>query len=417
MEELTEYESVKYWIDELSTRSENTRQLYKIALKKFCRWSGKNPDELIAMRKQDLEAEDQKIRHRTESLLKKFIASLKKEGYSFSTQKWHYGAIRNFFDIHYLPLELRRSDAPSGEAVGKRIPSKAEVRAMLDAAPTLTHRCLIAFLKDSGWRLSDALETSWGDIEEMTEDYWHIKRVTKKRRVVALGFIGPETTRLLKAYKRYRQEKIRENITSKSPLFKSERGDRLGYYKALNSVSRVLRKTAERAGVKDVSAHSLRKFHRANLEPYLPSEWIKTMQGKKHSGSTGPYTERRPEKLLEGYMKAYPKALSLEPQPAEVDIDKVLTIAELIAKAQREHPEKYEEIKRLLGSVSVGGPSWKERVEMAKKLLEIEEPANCSNDNCQRIVTEEELADYLSHGWHVEAVLPSGKIVIDNNHH
>jgi len=36
--------------------------------------------------------------------------------------------------------------------------------------------------------------------------------------------------------------------------------------------------------------------------------------------------------------------------------------------------------------------------------------------DCQRIVSEEELGGYLAKGWKVQAVLPSGRIVVDNEH-
>ena len=42
---------------------------------------------------------------------------------------------------------------------------------------------------------------------------------------------------------------------------------------------------------------------------------------------------------------------------------------------------------------------------------------NCSDgENCQRIVSEAELSGMLEQGWHVAAVLPSGKIVVSNEH-
>jgi hypothetical protein len=40
---------------------------------------------------------------------------------------------------------------------------------------------------------------------------------------------------------------------------------------------------------------------------------------------------------------------------------------------------------------------------------------NCTDgEHCQRMVTEEKLALLLAQGWHVAAVLPSGKIVVSN---
>lgn len=36
------------------------------------------------------------------------------------------------------------------------------------------------------------------------------------------------------------------------------------------------------------------------------------------------------------------------------------------------------------------------------------------SEDCQKIVTEDDLANYLSKGWKVVTTLPSGKIVITN---
>lgn len=50
--------------------------------------------------------------------------------------------------------------------------------------------------------------------------------------------------------------------------------------------------------------------------------------------------------------------------------------------------------------------------EKAKKQAETETNGNGPAD-CQKIVAESELETYLNDGWHVAAVLPSGKIVIE----
>jgi hypothetical protein len=47
--------------------------------------------------------------------------------------------------------------------------------------------------------------------------------------------------------------------------------------------------------------------------------------------------------------------------------------------------------------------------EKAKKSLR----DDCTDGHCQQIVSEENLARYLSEGWKVVATLPSGKIVVD----
>jgi len=39
-----------------------------------------------------------------------------------------------------------------------------------------------------------------------------------------------------------------------------------------------------------------------------------------------------------------------------------------------------------------------------------------NEEDCQRIIKEDELDEYLSKGWKVQAILPSGRIVVDNEH-
>lgn len=58
-----------------------------------------------------------------------------------------------------------------------------------------------------------------------------------------------------------------------------------------------------------------------------------------------------------------------------------------------------------------------EEIKALEKAIEqkrIPKKENCLNGNCQRICEESELPNYLGQGWRVQAVLPSGKIVVSN---
>jgi hypothetical protein len=54
-------------------------------------------------------------------------------------------------------------------------------------------------------------------------------------------------------------------------------------------------------------------------------------------------------------------------------------------------------------------------IETSPRILELlKETRNENEEDCQRIIEENKLAQYLAHGWKVQATLPSGKIVISN---
>lgn len=314
-----------------------------------------------------------------------------------------------------MKLELRRSDAPSGESIGSRIPEKAEIRKMMDLAPDLKWRAFISFAKDCGWRIGDIRKLTWGDLNEIEKNYRYFLKITGKRKVVGVGFVGPETVELLRLYRSQREERG-EKIKDNSLLFPS----RLGGQIRAECISNMISKLADMAGAQNVTAHSLRKYFRANLEPHVPETWIKTMMGKKLAGSTGPYTEKRPRKLLEGDRdrkgcKQGYDALRLEEQVDErqrriqaiIDNARVLgTPEEKIAKALTFIKREKAKIGRL--------PPPEKVIEWLKQAETVTDTNGNGPVDCQRIVAENACMQiYLNDGWHVAAVLRSGKIVIE----
>jgi len=306
LDEFRKHESIEFWMDQLATRRKSTREAYLGDFRHFCEWLGQNPDEILDQRKKEMKNYDQEKKHHYEVKLKRYIANLNEKGLSFATQKSKYEAVKSFFASHYVRLDLRRTDAPSGESIGSRIPEKSEVRRMMDLAPDLKWRALISFLKDCGWRIGDVRKLTWGDLKKPEENWWYCVKVTEKEKVRGVGIIGPETTELLTLYKKQREERG-EKVQGDSLLFPS----RFGGVLRVEPISLQISRLAKTANAENVTAHSLRKFFRANLELHVPNTWIKTMMRKKIAGSTGAYTENRPEKLLEAYKKAY-DALRLE---------------------------------------------------------------------------------------------------------
>ena len=414
----SENESVRYWMDTLANRAEATKESYLKHLKAFCEALGKTPDELIAQRKQDLKNDDIYVRHRVELLLKKHIANLDKEGASISTQKLRYASVRSFFECHYMRLELRRSDAPSGEPIGKDPATKKDIKRMIDIAEPFRFRCLISFLKDCGWRLGDVLNLTWGDISDIGDGFWNFKKITMKRRVIANGFVGPETTELMLLYRKKRED-AGEKMSPNSPLFESETG---GSY-SVAWVSHKISKIAEMVGAKNVSAHSMRKFFQRTLENpelHIHGTWIKQFMGKKIIGSDRPYVEDRTEKLSEAYRGAYDNLRAVETTSLAELQRRQQIVEELQGKIMAREPLTEEDLAKgrkynikFVTRYPKFDKKYKEMLEKASEAKESEE--DCPNGhNCPTFkeIPEKELLAHLNQGWQVVHNLQNGRVIV-----
>ena len=225
--------ALKYWKDELINKADGTKERYEEYFKEFLAFIGKNPDELIVQRQQDLLNKDIKIQRSIERQFLAFIGKKKQEGYAVATQQIVYASVRSFFEIHYFPLRMRRGDYPKGDCEGVK---KATAEAILkilnngNSRNLITVKPAILFLKDCGLRISDARRLNCDFFLEAMEkspnvDVIQINVITQKTRLLAKTFIGKEAIDALKDYLEARKEGSRnvraETISKDSPLFKS----------------------------------------------------------------------------------------------------------------------------------------------------------------------------------------------------
>jgi site-specific recombinase XerD/uncharacterized coiled-coil protein SlyX len=298
-------------MSELGNRSEATREKYKAFLLRFCEWCRKNPDELVKQRKQDLMSKDPIEQRKIESYLKGFIASLEKDGYAISTQQVAYAAVRNFFEMHYQSLRMRRGDYPSGESLGSRAATKEDIKKLLNKN-SKRMKALMLLLKDTGLRASDVVALNYGDVSEGLESdkqFIPLFLITKKNRITAKTFLGPEAVDSIKEYISERKEGTRrlppEKVSFESPLFRT----RTPKVKRISrsGLSSTITYHAQRLGVNSqFSAHSFRKYFQTQLESAgVNPNWIDQMIGHRLINSRDAYSHPSDKQLLVSYRKAY----------------------------------------------------------------------------------------------------------------
>jgi len=408
MVEITEYETVKRWINAVradKTGSDYTEKRYLQILTDFCEWAGKNPDELIAKRKEDLKNEEEADKRKVEEQVREYCIFLEKErGWKRGTSALYHAGIRSFYKYNYVPLQM--PSPKRGAIIGVAPHTPEEIKELLRHVD-VRGRFIVLGLLESGMSREDFVSLTYGVIKkeyEAGKQFVHMKVIRKKEQVAYETFLGVNAISALKSYLEYRKRRG-ENIAEQTFLIVTERGQK----RALTpeALSQLFVKLGQKAGFKS-SPHRLRKFFESYVGLVVPSLLVRYWMG--HSLHVEKSYFRPPiEEQRKKYMEAYKKIdVYGKPEKSEEERRKQ-TIIDMVRLQYKDDPEtqalKVAETKNIL--------------KKAKTMREIdsvlEEATENENEDCQKIVSEDELPKYLDEGWHVSAVLPSGKIVVESN--
>lgn len=281
---MSEIDSWSYWLTQLENRSASTRRNYKVYVQNFLEYAKLTPNQAIEKQRESLEKKgaDPRLNHVVETLVKSWLIELRKNR-TPGTCRTAFASVKSFFALNMFPLRLGREASIPGDAeYASRIPEKNEVIQILDASKW-KYRAAIMVLKDSGLRVSDLVRLRWEDKVDMGDGFWSFSLVTQKRKVAAVSFIGPESTRLLNQFK-----------TQVGRIFKT----------TPTAMSIKLCRIIHSIGIQGVTAHGLRKYFQTSMQhARVPTDYYLRMMGK----TTSVYSETRRSELFEAYKKAYPE--------------------------------------------------------------------------------------------------------------
>ena len=207
---------------------------------------------------------------------------------------------------------MRKSDYPKGDSNGAKRATKDQIFKALNFTarnkPTTT--ALILTFKDSALRVSDMRLLKCDIIlDNPDKKIISIQRITKKTKLLAKTFIGEEAITALKAYLDKRRKGSRnvppEEITRDSPLFRTWTRGKVKPMSRTN-MSTLVRTAFLGAGIKKVSAHSLRRYFQTTMEEAnINVNWIDQMMGHELVNCRGAYSKPTDEQLETAYRKAY----------------------------------------------------------------------------------------------------------------
>jgi len=386
-----QYPEIEIWLTHLQRKPASALFLYR-----FCKWANKTPPELIALKEKD--ATTNPPPNTVEKLLDKFCGEI---GGLKNSEKYNIAiAVKSFFKWSYRDLAKASGVVSLDKVRPYNALTKEGLRKLYSCALNPRERALIPFVTCTGIAKETLTNLLWGHLEENWEQkdlpYLNIGSELLKghgrgkyKGVRQVTFLTPEARRELLNYKQWIENKIGRTFGSEDRIWRevSKPYQPLSY----DSFGQRILFLSKSAQV-PFSWHDGRRWINTALEQIgISQNWARKIRGRKVKGEEAPYSQPAIEQLREKFREAVPllEFTSEKPQVPKEVMDR-------IAKSEAE-------VKVL-----------KQQYGLRRK-SQISEPENCEDGkHCgsQQIVTEENLARFLSENWKVTAVLPSGKIVV-----
>ena len=405
---------VKDWFDELvAVRSGRTACDYVDMLADFVESCGRSPEELVKLTPNE-----------ALSVLKNWALREVRKG-SRSTGRLYtiWNAVKSFLKFHGVEVQ-GKPPFKKGIKYLDKIPTKEELRQILNAATSIPTRIAIELMCYGGLRPEDICDLTYSSIKNDFEKGASPCAVfvpQAKSDSVYVTFIPETTVELIRQYFKFRESKG-EKIVDKSPIIANPRYQGKGIRrKTLTAkIENVIVKSGIQSQltfgnkVQRIRPYSLRKYFRSNLTGHAPNEYIEAWLGHT-SGLEHVYSGTRDldpstiERMREVYKRCEPFLLATA-QPldqkslvTEAKIEALKSIAKSLLGIDLLDVKVAKE--RQIGRELSKDEELELYEEELKKLRE-------GKHNPQRIIHERELEKYLAQGWQFVSVLPSRKILV-----
>ncbi|PIE54253.1 MAG: integrase [Dethiosulfovibrio peptidovorans] len=235
--------------------------------------------------------------------IRSFVRALSGCGFAPASVARKLSAVKSL--MKYLVLQGILTQDPSTRVRGpkrsERLPralSTDQVAAIIDRAyedeQGVRNGALVELMYGCGLRVAEVVSLRWDDIE-IDERWLRVMGKGDKERAVPFGTMAQRALRRLKF----------EALPGESLVFPGRNGQSL----TVRTVHRVVVYAASRAGVPEVSPHSLRhSFATHLLEGGAPLRVVQELLGHDHLTTTQRYLMVTAQHLRESYESAHPRA-------------------------------------------------------------------------------------------------------------
>lgn len=326
---------VEIWFLKKDIRK-GTQKSYKLALKQYCEYTSKSPEELIDEAEDEEEKGIKLSRRKIQSYMLGYRKMLEESGKAPKTINLYISAVRSFydtFDIILPKIKLKKGDICLEANYGKLLTREDLLKLANAAAPR--ERALIYLMALSGMAqnearnititkfLESASEATDIKLKTVYDLFDHEKKILEEILTIAITrqkvnyryitFIPPEATREILNYLKERcygrNEKIRiEN--NNEPLFVNNYGEKMSSDVIVTNFRRIGLKIGLDKKPNAYSywrSHALRKYFISTIVNELGDKVLADfLAGHKIDNTTRAYWYMDPQKLKKRYMKALP---------------------------------------------------------------------------------------------------------------
>jgi len=417
------FSEVKTWFETITElKSPRTQNDYLEALDGFIHDTGKSPAELVRLNSKE-----------AYELMKDWVVKkLKSKSVSSGTVHAHWYGIRSFFEHHQIMI-IGECPVKRGVKTFDKIPTKEELKHIMDAAPSLQTKIAIHLIAYGGLRPEDVCDLTYGSVKDDIEKHTTPCAVyvpQSKEDNVYITFIPKQTTELLEQHFKNRKQKG-EEITDSSPILKGQKSEDIKGIRR-KTLTHNINQALRRSGIeltttignktKRMRPYSLRKYFRSNLVDKVPPEYLEAWMGHT-AGLDQVYNGTRDldptttERMREHYKKAEQHLHSDSP-----DIENVRQIVVKEAKLQALKVLAKDllgwDVKDATFAKTIGlnrNLTVDEEIQFyeqeLKKHREKEPVIEDLSRYQSKLVRESELEKYLNQGWQMVQVINS-KILI-----
>ena len=332
--DLEGYDEVRKWITQVK---ESSKPPYFSGMRAYIEFTGLNPEQLIDEAEEDRK-KPRRERGKLEQRLAEFHQHLLKKGYSKSLASLYVTAMRSFYRRNGFPIMTKAPKASAKKENRKRALTPADVKKLVDHAPTLRDRAIILMMFQGGFDVSTICSLNYGDVAREFEagiEPLMIEVVREKEEFEYFTFIGSDTVEALKAYIDERKRKG-EELRLDTPLFLKEGAKKkAGQRITTNLIQNMLRDVALKAGLVteeelEVADLNLVRPHalRSSFSTILRLNGFDPLIVDFLQGHTLPYNGAYlippPEKVREMYAEVEPQLSISQRHPVEKKLEERL---------------------------------------------------------------------------------------------
>jgi hypothetical protein len=408
------YPKVMTWLAKVQLKSQ-----YAWLLWLYCKFTGKTPDELLALKSDPRSRE-------AEYLLDKFVAE--KLPLTDHRKQMVTIAVKSFYKHNYSDLAHA-----SGQVIVStdrerphRKHSKEELLKIYRSTQNPRDRALITFTWSTAIARESLTKVKWKHLEPDWEKkeipHIHLPSeiikghgIGKYKGVEQHTFLTPEAKRDLIEYRDWLQKVKGLKLTPEDNVFIAV--DRPFNPLTVDGLINVNVKLVERSGVA-FGWHDARRYVETALEEVkIHPNWARKIRGRKVKGEENPYSRPNIEQLRQAYKEAVPLLEFTQPTQLMELKRRQEVVEEIQSKIFAGEPLTDQDRENIrLHQIRLTYKPGKIKYNPKRRQLEHKETNDCTDGvHCGEEYTqikEIDLLGYLREGWEIVHKLASGEVII-----